>query len=131
MKQNDWDVHAMKADVLKALAHPLRIAIVEFLGGHQRSVSEITHHLRARQPNISRHLALMVRAGILRKRKQGLAVLYRRGAPGIPKLLSYADGIVLARLHNDTRNLSRWAQRKIAPNLLAAQRRARGGSRRL
>ena len=31
MKQNDWDAHAMKADVLKALAHPLRIAIVEFL----------------------------------------------------------------------------------------------------
>ncbi len=67
---------AAKAELVKALAHPLRLAIVEFLADGERCVCEIAELAGAERSNISRHLALMVRAGVLSNRKQGLQVYY-------------------------------------------------------
>ncbi|NOZ77083.1 MAG: winged helix-turn-helix transcriptional regulator, partial [Euryarchaeota archaeon] len=61
----------MKADLIKALAHPTRLKIIEFLKGGERCVCEITPFLGLEQSNVSQHLAVMRERGILSSRKEG------------------------------------------------------------
>lgn len=88
----------MQAEVFKAMAHPFRVAVVEFLGQGARCVCEIARHLGETQPNVSRHLALMVRAGVLDSRKEGLKVYYRLRTPCVMNFLRCVDGVLRARL---------------------------------
>jgi len=77
------DVTVLKAEMFKALGHPLRLKIVEFLLKGEHAVGEIVEHVGAGQSNTSRHLALLKRAGILGDHKEGLNVYYRVEMPCI------------------------------------------------
>lgn len=66
----------IEADFFKALAHPTRIQILELLRNGERCVCEITPPLGLDQPNISRHLAVLKKEGLLSSRKEGLKVIY-------------------------------------------------------
>ena len=79
-----------QADVVKALGHPLRIEIVMHLKNKERSVSDIIKHFDADPSNISRHLAILKRAGILGANKKGLNVYYRVAMSCVPAFL---DGV--------------------------------------
>ena len=71
------DLYACQAEVIKAVAHPVRIAIVNFLREQEQCVCDIVAHVGAERSNVSRHLAVMVNAGVLSFRKEGLKVIYR------------------------------------------------------
>jgi DNA-binding transcriptional ArsR family regulator len=77
-----------QAEVTKAIAHPLRIAIVDFLKDGQQCVCDIAEHVGSERSNVSRHLAVMVGAGILEHRKAGLKVIYRLKTPCIVDFFS-------------------------------------------
>jgi DNA-binding transcriptional ArsR family regulator len=49
----------------KALAHPLRRAIVERLSGGEATVGEVTRDFAVSKPTISRHLKMLVEAGVV------------------------------------------------------------------
>ncbi|MEJ2702617.1 MAG: metalloregulator ArsR/SmtB family transcription factor [Sedimentisphaerales bacterium] len=66
-----------QAEVAKAIAHPLRIAIIDFLKDGEQCVCDIAEHVGAERSNISRHLSVMVNAGVLEWRKEGLKVIYK------------------------------------------------------
>ena len=72
-----------QAEVVRSLAHPIRLAIADFLKGGEQCVSEIADHVGAERSNVSRHLAVMVKAGILSCRKEGLKVIYSLKCPCI------------------------------------------------
>ena len=72
-----------QAEIAKAIAHPLRIAILDFLKDDGRCVCDIAEHLRSEQSNVSRHLSVMVGAGLLEYRKEGLKVIYSLKTPCI------------------------------------------------
>ena len=72
-----------QAEVAKAIAHPLRMAIVDFLKNGEQCVCDIAEHIGSERSNVSRHLAVMVNAGLLEWRKEGLKVLYRLKCPCI------------------------------------------------
>lgn len=74
-------VYALQAQLLQALAHPVRLAVFCALREGEKCVSEIAEAVSARQANISRHLTRMVWAGILERRKEGLKVCYRLRSP--------------------------------------------------
>ncbi len=98
MTQCDRRLRERKAEVFNALAHPLRVAVAEFLRGGERCVCEIVAHVGAEQSNISRHLALMVRSGVLANRKKGLKVFYRVRYPCIFNFLRCVDGMLQDQL---------------------------------
>ena len=52
-----------RADILKAIAHPTRITILEILRRGEECVCRICPALEGSQPNTSKHLAIMKRAG--------------------------------------------------------------------
>jgi ArsR family transcriptional regulator len=65
-----------QAEIAKAISHPLRIAIVNFLKDGEQCVCDIAEHIGAERSNVSRHLSVMVNAGLLGYRKEGLKVIY-------------------------------------------------------
>ena len=72
-----------QAEIVKAIAHPLRIAIVDFLKDGQQCVCDIAEHIGSERSNVSRHLSVMVNAGVLEYHKEGLKVIYTLKTPCI------------------------------------------------
>lgn len=66
------------AELLKAVAHPVRIRILRLLSecGGELCVCEIETHFDLRQPTISHHLKTMKDAGLIRSHQVGLRVHY-------------------------------------------------------
>ena len=77
-----------QAQIAKAIAHPLRIAILNFLKEGEQCVCDIAEHVGAQRSNVSRHLAVMRNAGVLGHRKDGLRMLYSLRTPCIVNFLS-------------------------------------------
>ena len=72
-----------QAEIAKAIAHPLRIAVVDFLKDGEQCVCDIAEHIGAERSNVSRHLSVLVNAGVLGYHKEGLKVIYRLQTPCI------------------------------------------------
>jgi DNA-binding transcriptional ArsR family regulator len=91
------DLYELQAEVIKAVAHPVRIAIVEFLKDQEQCVCDIVTHVGAQRSNVSRHLAVMVNAGVLSFRKEGLKVIYKLETCCMPEFLGCVAKVVEQR----------------------------------
>ena len=80
-----------RARIVKALAHPARLLIVDELSKRgERCVCELTEMIGSDMSTVSRHLALLKGAGLVQDEKRGQMVFYRLR---VPSLLSFFDGI--------------------------------------
>lgn len=70
------ELQRFKADYLKALAHPVRIRILEILRQGEAAVADIQARFDAEVSNLSQHLAVLRGMGIVAARKAGPSVLY-------------------------------------------------------
>ena len=70
-----------KARMMKALAHPTRLFMVEELANGERCVCELRDMVGADISTVSKHLALLKAAGIVSDDKRGLQVFYRLKTP--------------------------------------------------
>lgn len=70
-----WELEAA-AELLKAFAHPLRLAIVLEVRGGERCVHDLVAALDAAQPLVSQHLKILRQAGVLTGRRQGREIVY-------------------------------------------------------
>lgn len=66
-----------RARIIKALAHPTRLFIVDHLAGGERCVCELTAMVGADISTVSKHLSVLKNAGIVQDEKRGLMVYYR------------------------------------------------------
>jgi DNA-binding transcriptional ArsR family regulator len=87
------DLQAFKAGFFKALAHPVRIRILELLVRQDRSVQELQEALRLEQPVVSQQLAVLRNTSIVSGTKTGLSVRYGVRDPLIADLLDVARRI--------------------------------------
>ena len=87
-----------KSDFFRALAHPVRIRILELLGGREYSVQELQQALDLDQPIVSQQLAVLRAKNIVTSRKVGNTVQYALTDRLIVKLLSVAREIFNNRL---------------------------------
>lgn len=83
-----------QAEIAKSISHPLRIAIVDFLKDGEQCVCDIAQHIGSERSNVSRHLSVMVGAGVLEYRKEGLKVLYSLKCPCILDFFSCVTGVL-------------------------------------
>ena len=79
-----------QAEIAKAVAHPLRIAVIDFLKDGEKCVCDIAEHVESERSNVSRHLGVMVSAGVLSCRKEGLKVFYSLRTPCVVDFLGCA-----------------------------------------
>lgn len=83
----------LKARILAALAHPNRIRILEYLQKDTRCNCEIAPALGLEQSNLSRHLKILVQAGVLVSWKDGLRVNFKLADTRIFKILDLAESL--------------------------------------
>jgi ArsR family transcriptional regulator len=76
-----------RVDLLKVIAHPMRIKILEELRHGVKCVSDIEEFLGARQPNISQHLSLLRHSGAVDYFMDGRLRCYFLKDPMIPEIL--------------------------------------------
>jgi ArsR family transcriptional regulator len=75
------------AAVLKTVAHPLRLRIVELLESGDKSVNELKELLGVTQPLTSQHLSQMRMRGVLGSRREGTLVYYSIANPDVVKVI--------------------------------------------
>lgn len=72
-----------KAKIIKAMAHPTRLFIVDELSRKERCVCELTKMIGADTSTVSKHLSILKSAGIVSDDKRGLQVFYSLKVPCI------------------------------------------------
>jgi DNA-binding transcriptional ArsR family regulator len=68
--------HVEKAELLKALGHPVRYCIVEGLLGGEQNVAKMVDCTGVPQPTVSQHLNILKAAGIIIGHRDGNQMLY-------------------------------------------------------
>ena len=97
-KQSDRRRYEMRANVLKALAHPVRLQVVDALREGERCVCELVEVVQAERTSISKHLAILRQAGIVQDRKEGLKVFYSLACPCVTDFFACVEGVLKSRL---------------------------------
>ena len=70
-------VFKIKADFLRALSHPVRLQIIEYLKSGESSVGQLARELGVEQSSLSRHLATLKELGVLEARQEKKNVYYK------------------------------------------------------
>jgi DNA-binding transcriptional ArsR family regulator len=91
-------VYEARAEVMKALAHPSRLMMVDALADREMCVCELQEIVGSSMPTVSRHLAQMKNAGIIDSRRDGNQIYYRLVVPCILHMFGCIDA-VLQREH--------------------------------
>jgi DNA-binding transcriptional ArsR family regulator len=105
------ELQAFKARFFKALAHPIRIRVVELLAERDRTVQELQAALTLDQSSVSQHLAVLRTNQVVTARKEGAAVRYALRDPLVGDLLGVARRIFSNQLVG-TQDMLRELQRE-------------------
>ena len=95
-------------DALRGAAEGTRLRILRVLSGGELTVSELTQVLAQSQPRISRHLKLLVDAGLVERRREGSWAFFRLARTGFPARLA---AFTLDAMEGDASDLRRDAER--------------------
>lgn len=80
-----------EGELLQVLGQPTRLKILGLLVSGPRCVCDIQVAIGEEQSNVSKHLGILRRAGILRAERQGIRVAYRLSNPDVIRLLECAE----------------------------------------
>ena len=97
----------MKAEVLKALAQPTRLKILELLRNGERCICEIVPAINGEQSNISRHISLMQKSHLVTTRKDGVKVMVKVKNPEIFNILDRVSRILKVQFEEQEKLFSR------------------------
>ena len=117
-----------KAGIFQALAHPTRVALVEFLQYGELTVGQLCEKVGVEQANASQHLAVLRHKQVVQTRKEGNQIFYSLRDPLLAKVLEAMREFFLAHI-NEALEVLRQEQQE-AERLKAEQqqeRRAKAG----
>jgi len=88
-----------KAGIFQAMAHPTRVAIVEFVQHEELSVNQLCEKIGIEQANASQHLAVLRNKHIVQTRKEGNQIFYRLSDPRLGKVLQLMREYFLSHMN--------------------------------
>ena len=94
--QQEKRIFRMQAEILKALAHPVRLEVLHLLGRREVPFGELQLALGITKANLSQHLAVLRKARIVTDRRRGVNTLCRLAFPEIEEAC-YGVGQAVAR----------------------------------
>ena len=83
-----------RARILKALAHPSRLFMVDQLSHGERCVCELTEMVGSDMSTVSKHLSVLKSAGVVADEKRGMQVYYRLKMPCVLRFLDCASEVI-------------------------------------
>lgn len=93
----------MIAERFRVLGDPLRLALLNHLRAGEHSVGQLVDQTGATQANVSKHLQILFRAGVVNRRKQGLQVFYEVSDPSIFDMCEIVCGSLESQLEQELR----------------------------
>ena len=96
-----------RARIMKALAHPTRLFIVEELARGERCVCELTDMIGADVSTVSRHLSVLKQSGVVEDDKRGVQVWYRLRMPCILNFFGCIEDVLKANVKQARRAVAR------------------------
>src|SRR4030042_391358 len=93
----------LKAEILKALAQPTRLKILELLRNGEKCICEIVPAINGEQSNISRHISLMQKSHLVTTRKDGVKVMVKVSDPEIFNILDRVNSILRSQMNEQSR----------------------------
>jgi DNA-binding transcriptional ArsR family regulator len=97
----------LKAEILKALAQPTRLKILELLRNGEKCICEIVPAINGEQSNISRHISMMQKSHLVTTRKDGVRVMVNVRDPKIFEILDRVSVILKNQMKEQEKLLAR------------------------
>lgn len=94
------EITRLHADVLKVLAHPVRLEILHLLADGPVEVGGLAAATGASQPNISQHLSVLRSVGLVEPDRHGREIRYRLTDPDVIRACSVMRGVLRRRLEH-------------------------------
>ncbi|HUV29986.1 MAG TPA: metalloregulator ArsR/SmtB family transcription factor [Acidobacteriota bacterium] len=94
MQPRKYAHYEARARIIKAMAHPTRLFIVDELSRRERCVHELTDMIGADTSTVSKHLSVLKNAGIIEDEKRGLQVHYRLRTPCMLNFFSCVETVI-------------------------------------
>ncbi|MCL4479305.1 MAG: metalloregulator ArsR/SmtB family transcription factor [Deltaproteobacteria bacterium] len=95
LSEKDKRIFQLHADVSFKSFHTQRLEILHILKGKEVSVRDIVMQMGISKANVSQHLAIMRKAGILNTRREGLNAYYRISSPKIARACNLMREVLL------------------------------------
>jgi len=105
LRAKDKRLYRLKAEIVAAAGHPIRLAIIDFLQDGEQCVCDVARHVGEQRSNVSRHLAVLLKAGIVEHRKEGLRMIYSLKTPCILNFLSCVTNVLKEQLEDTSKVL--------------------------
>jgi ArsR family transcriptional regulator len=86
--------HEARAKIIKAIAHPSRLFIIEELNKHEYCVNELTEMIGADASTVSKHLSVLKNAGLVTDEKRGQSIYYTLRCPCIMDFIGCVEGVL-------------------------------------
>ena len=94
MNTKERALYEARARIIKALAHPTRLFLVDELSRGERCVCELTEMVGADMSTVSKHLAVLKAAGIVADEKRGSQVFYTIRCPCVLKFFECVETVL-------------------------------------
>ena len=89
-----FDDAEIRAKVVKAMAHPVRLMVIEFLKDGEHSFSEVFDLFKLDKSTVSKHLLVLKEAGIITSRKEGTDMIYKLEVPCVIDFFSCVTAVI-------------------------------------
>ena len=94
MNADDRALFEARARIIKALAHPTRLFLVDELSRGERCVCELTEMVGADMSTVSKHLAVLKASGIVEDEKRGSQVFYTLRCPCVLNFFTCVESVL-------------------------------------
>ena len=91
------ELFEQRAEIMRALAHPSRLMMVDELSRGERCVCELTQMVGDDVSTVSKHLSVLKNAGIVTDKKRGAQVFYTLRVPCILNFFSCVNSVLKAK----------------------------------
>lgn len=109
------EVLEMLAERFKVLSEPMRLKLIYSLMDGEKSVSELVRDTGGLQANVSKHLGMLLDAGVVERRKQGLHTYYKVADATVYELCDLMCGSIQDRLTATLDNFSSFVAHETEP----------------
>jgi len=86
--------HEAWAKIIKAIAHPSRLFIIEELDKGERCVNDLTAMIGSDASTVSKHLSVLKNAGLITMEKRGNSIFYSLRVPCIMEFIGCVENVL-------------------------------------
>lgn len=103
MKKSARPRYEAWAKIIKAMAHPSRLLIIEELQNQERCVNELTEMIGADTSTVSKHLSVLKNAGLVSDEKRANSIYYSLRCPCIMDFIGCVEDVLSANVREQAK----------------------------